>query len=92
MATIGSVTVRLVPWDDPAFTAAFERAADLLRAKGTGLDTPADCLELQRLLRDAGYPKATADCDRDVEEALSHHARIVVSRDGAARQTVRPTS
>lgn len=84
MAMIGNVTVRLVPWDDPAFTAAFERAADLLRAKGVGLDTPAACLELQHLLRAEGYSKVTAECERDIEEALSHQARIVVARDGVA--------
>jgi len=84
MAT-ASVTVRLIPWDDPAFTAAFERVADAMREKGAGLDTPAACLELQELLRSAGYEKATAECDRDVDEALSHQARIVVCRDGAPR-------
>ena len=84
MATIGTVTAHLVPWDDPAFTAAFERAADRLRADGIRLDTPAACEALQALLRDEGYSRATVECDRDVDEALSHRARVVVHREGAA--------
>ena len=82
MTMLGSVTVHVVPWDDPAFTAAFERAAALLRDRGVGLDTPDACLELQHLLRVGGYPAAVVRCDRDVDEALSHRARIIVSRDG----------
>jgi len=81
MAT-ASITVRLIPWDDPAFTATFEKVADAMREKGVNLDTPAACLELQDLLRAEGYVKATAECERDVNEALSHQARIVVTRDG----------
>jgi hypothetical protein len=82
MTMLGSVTVHVVPWDDPAFTSAFERATALLRGRGVGLETPEACLELQHLLRADGYPDAVVRCDRDVDEALSHKARILVSRDG----------
>jgi hypothetical protein len=80
MATIGHVTVQLIPWDDPAFVAAFERASDSMRDRGVGLETPAACQALERLLRAEGYPDVRVDCDRDVAEALSHQARIVVHR------------
>ena len=80
MATIGHVTVQLIPWDDPAFVAAFERASDAMRSRGVGLETPAACQELEHLLRAEGYPDVTVDCARDVAEALSHEARIVIQR------------
>jgi hypothetical protein len=82
MASVGQVTVQLIPWDDPGFVAAFERASDAMRSRGLGLDTPAACVELEQLLRDEGYLDVRADCERDVAAALRHRARIVVRRDG----------
>jgi hypothetical protein len=89
MAVVEHVTFRLVPWDDRDFTAAFERAAGLLRGQGIDLHTPAGSLQLQHQIRNEGYPNATAWCERNVDEALSHHARCVVSRDGSRPEPLR---
>lgn len=89
MARVEHVTFRLIPWDDRDFTTAFERAADQLRRQGVDLHTPAGSLALQLQLRSEGYPNATAWCERNVDEALSHHARCVVSRDGSRPEPLR---
>lgn len=76
------VKVKLVPWDDPRFTAAFQEAAAKLAGDGLRLDTAGGALALQRELRASGFSNATCYCERTVEEALAHRTRCVVSRDG----------
>jgi hypothetical protein len=76
------VKVKLVPWDDPPFVAAFQSAAMKLADEGLRLDTAGGALALQRELRASGYANATCYCERTVEEALAHRTRCVVSRDG----------
>ncbi|HEY4632917.1 MAG TPA: hypothetical protein VIH00_03285 [Candidatus Limnocylindrales bacterium] len=87
----GNVKVLLVPWDDRAFTTAFERAAAGLAGLGLTLDMPTAAVVIQRALRADGYPDAAAWCERSVDEALSHQARCVVSRDGPVPEPLRPT-
>ncbi len=82
MTTSANLKVKLIPWDDPAFLAAFERARTGVEARGLSLDGPAGALALQNALRADGYPKAICYCERNVEEALAHQARCVVRRDG----------
>jgi hypothetical protein len=82
------VRVKLVPWDDPEFVGAFERAAAGIEAMGLRLDAADGALAVQRDLRANGYPNATCYCERTVEEALAHQARCVVMRDGTAPVTL----
>ena len=74
--------VKLVPWDDPEFVQAFERTADAMRRDGRPLIDPGGALELQRRLRAEGYPFATCECERTIEEAMVHAAHCTVRRDG----------
>jgi hypothetical protein len=76
------VKVKLVPWDDRDFVAAFEAAAADLAAQGLQLDTGPGSLALQRELRARGYPDATAYCERTVDEVFANRLRCVVMRDG----------
>jgi hypothetical protein len=76
------VKVKLVPWDDPPFVAAFQAAAARLEEQGLRLDTATGALALQRELRTAGFANATCYCERTVEEALANATRCVVTRDG----------
>jgi hypothetical protein len=76
------VKVKLIPWDDRAFVAAFETAAASIESQGLRLDAADGALALQRELRASGFPNATCYCERTVEEALAQQARCVVTRDG----------
>jgi len=76
------VKVKLVPWDDPPFAAAFQAAAARLEEQGLRLDTASGALALQRELRANGFSNATCYCERTVDEALADQTRCVVSRDG----------
>lgn len=82
-------TVRLIPWDDREFVAAYQRAAADVQARGMRLDETRADLEIQRQLRLAGYPNAVCYCERTADDALHHRARCVVSRDGAAPTPLR---
>jgi len=81
MATVTHIKAKITPWDDPAFVRAFEHARGL--AAGEGFDDgPIGAAHVERLLREAGYPKATVDVIRTVREALEHSPHWIVSRDG----------
>jgi hypothetical protein len=77
-------SVKVIPWDDQDFVHAYERAASELTAMGMNLDHPGAPVEIQRRLRDDGYPNATCYCERTVELALARQSRCVVMRDGQA--------
>ena len=75
-------SVKIVPWDDPAFVHAYERAAADLQAEGIELHRAAAPVELQRRLRAAGFPNAVCHCERTPDTILAGVAHCVVDRDG----------
>lgn len=68
------------PWDDGEFRTAAETAMADLRAGGLDPDSEAAAVALQERLRERGYPGATVETHRSVEEVLGHRARFVVRR------------
>jgi hypothetical protein len=83
MTTELQLEAKLVPWDDPAFVAAFERARATLQAEGALAGScQAAALRAQALLREAGYPAATVECVRSVEDVIQRTAHWIVRRDG----------
>ncbi len=85
MTTEVQLEAKLVPWDDPAFVAAFERARATLEAEGAlGGSCQAAALRAQALLREAGYPAASVECVRTVDDVLRRTIHWVVRRDGSS--------
>lgn len=76
------VRARLVPWDDPDFVHAFERAQAETERSGCCPEGPQAAQRVQHLLREAGYPEAVVEVERTVEEALQHVSHWTVRRDG----------
>jgi hypothetical protein len=76
------IKASVTPWDDPAFVKAFERARDAIEHESEHPDGPKAALEVQHMLREAGYPNARVEVVRTVEEALQHTSHWTVSRDG----------
>lgn len=76
------VRARLEPWDDSAFVRAFEQAQEETERSGCCPDGPQAAQRVQRLLREAGFPRAVVDVERTVEEALQHVSHWTVRRDG----------
>lgn len=84
MTTELRLEAKLVPWDDPAFVAAFERVRAILEAEGALAGScEAAALRAQALLREAGFGAATVDCVRTVDDVLHSTAHWIVRRDGA---------
>ena len=81
MTAMTHIRAKITPWDDQAFVRAFEDARDLTAREGYE-DGPRAGARVQRLLREAGYPKATVDVVRTVQEALEQSSHWLVSRDG----------
>ncbi|MHB8891956.1 MAG: hypothetical protein ACYC65_07900 [Candidatus Limnocylindrales bacterium] len=81
MKTLIHTTTRITPWDDREFVRMYEQAREAAHQEDLG-DGPAAAAEVQRRLREAGYPDARVDVDRTVEEALGRVAHWVVRRDG----------
>lgn len=77
-----TLKAKIVPWDDPAFHAAYEQARKTVQAEGLPLDSPMAAMRLQVLLRSAGYPYAVVSETRSVDEALAHVFHWLVRRDG----------
>jgi hypothetical protein len=75
------IKAKVTPWDDTAFVHAFETARHQVHASGVRDSVQAGA-EVQRRLRDAGYPDARVEVARSVSEALEHTSHWVVSRDG----------
>ena len=81
MTALVHTKTRITPWDDPQFVRAFERSRAVVTEDGI-TDSPLAAAEVQRLLREAGYPYARVDVDHTVAEALDRVTHWVVSRDG----------
>lgn len=81
MTALAHITAKITPWDDPAFVRAFEDARDSTAHDGIE-DGPKAGAHVQELLRAAGYPKATVEVLRTVQEALDQTSHWIVSRDG----------
>ena len=79
--TVFHIKASITPWDDPAFVKAFEHAKDQIEHETEHPDGPKAALEVQRRLREAGYPSARVEVVRTVEEALAHTSHWTVSRD-----------
>ncbi len=80
MATTLRVKAKITPWDDPDFVRAFERARAEMDQSGCCPEGPMAASEVQRLLRESGYPNATVEVNRTVQEALEHTSHWTVSR------------
>jgi hypothetical protein len=81
MTTPVHTKTRITPWDDPEFVRAFEQARATVTGRGI-TDIPLAAAEVERRLRDAGYPEARVEVDRTVAEALEQVTHWVVTRDG----------
>ena len=85
--TSGHIKAKLIPWDDPRFLQAFERAREQAIEEGLTINGPKTAARVEDLLRSNGYPEASVDVERTVEEALEHAAHWRVTRDGAGGGT-----
>ena len=81
MTTMTHIRAKITPWDDPAFVRAFETARDLTAREGPD-DGPKAGARVERLLREAGYPKASVTVIRNVKDVLEQTSLWIVSRDG----------
>ena len=81
MTTTTHIKAKITPWDDPEFVRAFEAARDQT-ALGGYADGFTAGVRVERMLREAGYPKATVAVIRTAQEALEQTSHWVVSRDG----------
>ena len=76
------IRAQLVPWDEPQFVRDYERARDRAIREGLTSNGPKAAARVEQILRDSGYPSATVDVERTIDEALEHAARWTVRRDG----------
>jgi hypothetical protein len=74
------VQLRIEEWDDVAFRQAVEGAWASV-AGDADQDSIRAAAHLQLLLRSAGYPDASVEIHRTVDEALQHVAHFDVSRE-----------
>jgi hypothetical protein len=81
MTTLTHTKTKITPWDDPAFVRTFEQVRDAVAREGRG-EGPTAAAEVQRCLREAGYPHARVDVVRSAAEALEKVSHWIVSRDG----------
>lgn len=72
------VQLRIEAWDDVAFRDAVERAWAAIKAGPDDIDSITAAAHLQVLVRAGGYPKATVEVHRSVDEALAHVAHFEV--------------
>jgi hypothetical protein len=77
------VELKIVDWDDVPFREAVDRAWDTIRRGAVDIDSTTAAAHLQLLLRGAGYPQATVDVHKTVDEALAHIAHFEVRRASA---------
>ena len=74
------VELKVEDWDDVAFRQAVEHAWDAVRTSPDDVDSLSAAAHLQLLIRTAGYPDATVEVRRSVDEALAHVAHFHVRR------------
>lgn len=72
------VQLRIEGWDDVAFRDAVERAWAAIKAGPDDVDSMIAAAHLQVLVRAAGYPQASVEVIRSVDEALAHVAHFEV--------------
>jgi hypothetical protein len=75
------VHLRVEDWDDVAFREAVDAAWARVRLGPEAIDSTTAAAHLQLLLRGAGYPHASVEIHKTVDEALDHFAHFEVSRD-----------
>jgi len=78
--TTPRIHAKITPWDDPDFVRAFERARDDVELSDCCPEGPEAAAEVQRRLRQGGYPGATVEVIRTVREALEHTSHWIVTR------------
>ncbi len=81
MTTLTRIKAKITPWDDRAFTQAFEDARAGVSSSGMH-DGPGAGARVEHLLREAGYPDARVDVIRTAQEALEQTSHWIVTRDG----------
>ena len=74
------VHLRVEDWDDVAFREAVDSAWAQVCQGPEDADSTTAAAHLQLLLRGAGYPHATVDVHKTVDEALAHIAHFEVRR------------
>jgi hypothetical protein len=79
--TTPRIQAKITPWDDPAFVRAFEQARDEIEQSGCCPEGPEAASEVQRRLRQGGYPSASVEVIRTAREALAHTSHWIVTRD-----------
>ncbi len=77
-----TLRITIEPWDDRGFNEALERVCGRLRAGESVMDSAEAAERAQRLLREAGYPRAVIEHERTVRDYLAHTARWTVRREG----------
>jgi hypothetical protein len=75
------VQLKVADWEDVGFRDAVERAWTRIRLGPDDADSIAAAAHLQMLVRAAGYPNATVEVHRTVDEALAHVAHFDVHRE-----------
>lgn len=83
------VELKIVDWDDVAFRQAVDRAWSTIRQGAVDVDSTTAAAHLQLLVRGAGYPQATVDVHKTVDEALAHIAHFEVRRTSTATSLAR---
>jgi hypothetical protein len=74
------VELKVDDWDDTGFRNAVEGAWTTIRLGPDDTDSILAAAHLQVLVRGAGYPHATVEVRRSVDEALAHVAHFEVHR------------
>ena len=82
----GRVRIQLEPQDDQAFHEVFDLAIAAVSAHPNELDAPESARIAEHFLRDHGYPAATVDYSRSIDEYLAHVSHWLVWRDGRERK------
>jgi hypothetical protein len=80
----GRVHLRVEDWDDVAFREAVDTAWARVCQGPEDADSTTAAAHLQLLLREGGYPRATVEIHRTVDEALDHESHLRVSRESPA--------
>ncbi|NJD29418.1 MAG: hypothetical protein FIA92_14130 [Chloroflexi bacterium] len=75
------VHLRVEDWDDVAFREAVDSAWARVRQGPEAIDSTTAAAHLQLLLRKSGYPHASVEIHKTVDEALHHVAHFEVSKE-----------
>jgi hypothetical protein len=72
------VQLKIEAWDDVPFRETVERAWESVKRSPDDIDSIAAAAHLQLLIQASGYPEATVEVRRSVDEALAHVAHFHV--------------